>query len=84
MNNRDLDIAEIRTKIDNAPEGYIPRECYEAAKTRADRLEDMWRREHEENKKMKSLIETICLAIHSFNEIVESHNKKGLIKDDKD
>ena len=84
MNNIDLDLAALRTKMDGAPEGYISRECYEAAKMRADRLEDMWRAEHEENKKMKSLIETICQAIRGFNEVIDRANKKGHVENDKD
>ena len=81
--NNDISFEDVRKKLDAAPEGYVPKECYDASKIRADRLEDMWRAEHEENKKMKDLMETICLAIRGVNEIIDQANKKGTVKNDK-
>lgn len=56
----DISFEEIRKKLDDAPEGYVPRECYEAAKMRADKLEEMWRTEHADNKRFRRMYDSIC------------------------
>lgn len=79
MHKKAISFEEIEKKLDDAPEGYVPRECYEAAKMRADRLEEMWRAEHKELKMAKGIIETICMAINAFNNVItkEDDNDKG-------
>jgi len=72
--NKDISFEEVKKKLDDAPEGYVPRECYDAAKMRADKLEEMWRAEHKELKIAKGTIETICIAIKAFNNVIDKEN----------
>lgn len=58
--NKDISFEDVRKKLDAAPEGYVPKEYYEVEKMRADRLEEMWRAEHNENKRFRKMYDKIC------------------------
>ena len=81
MNN---DINDVKDKINNAPEGYVPKECYEAALERANKLDDLCRIIRKENKELRSMIIKVVDAIWAFNDVIDGASKKGLVKDDKD
>lgn len=66
---------DIKRRIDEAPEGYIPIECYEATKMRADKLEKMWRAEHSENKRFREMYDQICEALLFINKERDINDK---------
>lgn len=57
--NKDISFEDVRKKLDAAPEGYVPKEYYEVEKMRADRLEEMWRAEHADNKRFRRMYDSI-------------------------
>ena len=44
----------------------VKREYYDAMKAKADRLEDMWRKEHEDNKLLRDALAKIADAMTPF------------------
>ena len=80
----DISFKEVKKKLDDAPEGYVPRECYEAVLQRANKLNDLCRSIRKENDELRSMIIEVCEAICVFNDVVDRANEKGLVKDDKD
>ena len=79
MNN--ISFKEVRKKLDDAPEGYVPRECYDAVLQRANKLDDLCRYLREENIELKATAIRVTNAIQAFNKII---GEKGLVKNDKD
>ena len=72
---------DVYKKIEEAPDGYVPRECYEAALERAQKLDDICRYLRDENRELKTLVVQVADAIRAFNKVI---GEKGFIKDDKD
>ena len=60
----------------------IERKYYDAMKMKADRLEGMWRAEHEDNKKLRNALADIADALMPFINpsvfaFLEEQNKKS-------
>lgn len=47
-------------------EGMVKREYYVALKIKADRLESMWKKEHEENKLLREALSKVGEALMPF------------------
>lgn len=82
--NKDISFEEVKKKLDDAPEGYVPRECYDAVLQWANKLDDICRNIRKENKELRSMIVKVVDAICAFNDIIGRANEKGLVKNDKD
>jgi hypothetical protein len=80
----DISFEEVRKKLDDAPEGYVPRECYETVLKRANKLDDICRSIRKENKELRSMIIKVVDAIWAFNDVIDGASKKGLVDNDKD
>ena len=77
----DISFTEVKKKLDDAPEGYVPRECYDAVLQRANKLDDICRYLRKENRELKATAIQVTKAIQALNKIV---GEKGLVKHDKD
>lgn len=68
----------IKDKIDNSPEGYVTKECYDAVLERANKLDDICRSLRQENHVLRGMMVKVVDAICAFNEVIQKANEQGI------